>query len=274
MKKILTTALLAFGAATAANAQVQYDLVVDAFTFPTENQKFLCTDDIWIETTWKNNGPDNLDLTTDTTLLWGYLNSTDSQGGGLQFFSGYDSIKIDKDATLSFKSRTRKVSELFRVFDQDGANPEIFREDPRHGIFVLYADHTGIGRVDPSNNMFQEASNFEETDSNNNLKGVRVELCTELNSIRSINANTSAVNVYPNPTSNGVVNFAYRFSANEEATIRVMDVTGRTVLTETVKGAAGSQNITLNVANLQAGMYNLEIATATGRGVSKFTVAK
>ncbi len=91
-------------------------------------------------------------------------------------------------------------------------------------------------------------------------------------SVKEINANTKQISVYPNPVVAGTAKFDYEFTANETAIIRVMDVTGRTVMTQEVTGRIGVQTIELNVANLNSGLYNLEIATAAGRGVSKFTV--
>lgn len=278
MKKILTTAILALGAFTAANAQaVDYDLT-PTIDYPASNQAFLCDDDIWIQATFTNNGPGNIDLTGDTTLMWGFLNSTDSQytvgGQSIQTFNAYDSVVINMGESRQFTSRTKKVRDLFLVYEEAGNNGFIFRDNVTNGKFMLYVDHTGVGRVNPSSNMFEEAANYYDTDSTNNRRGIVVELCTDLNSIREINANTSAVKVYPNPTTNGTINFDYSFTTTEPATVRVMDVTGRTVLTETIKANPGVQNISLNVANLNAGMYNLEITTSKNRGVSKFTVAK
>ncbi len=57
------------------------------------------------------------------------------------------------------------------------------------------------------------------------------------------------------------------------ATIRVSDITGRTVmLNETGKNSAGEHKFSVDVTALHAGTYFVELITEDKRGISKFTV--
>lgn len=275
MKKILTSmALLSLGA-VAANAQTSADLGITV-TSPAANAKFKCDDNITISYTLKNNGPDPIDLIVDSTILVGIQGSMDStyDNNEMVRFSPIGKFALAVDAEISGQTMTRKVRELFRVWaDPYTAGDEFvyFRETPTSGKFIVFVQTIGFGNGD-ANNMWQSAPNYDDPNTANDLSGVVVEFdCAQ--SLKEINANTSSLNVYPNPATAGVTNFEFEFKGNETATVRVYDVTGRTVLTQEVKGN-GIQTVQIDVTSLNAGMYNMEIATADRRGVSKFTVAK
>lgn len=277
MKKILTSIALLSVGAFAANAQTVADLSMQ-ITSPAPNTKFKCDDDITIEYKLKNNGPDAFDLVADPDILVGIqcsMDSTYEQGGSpMVSFNPIGGFAMTVNEEIAGKTKTRKVKDLFNVWETPYTvnDPFItFRDDVKSGVFLVYVSTIGFGNGD-ANNMWQEASNYEDPDKDNNLVAVPVEFdCAQ--SLKEINANTSALNVYPNPATTGVTNFEFEFKGNETATVRVYDVTGRTVLTQEVKGA-GVQTVQVDVTSLNAGMYNMEIATADRRGVSKFTVAK
>lgn len=274
MKKILTSIALLSVGAFAANAQTVADLSVK-ITSPAANTKFKCDDDLKIQYTLTNNGPADLDLVTDQDILVGMQGSMDStydQGGNPMIsFSPIGNFVLNKDQSINGETRVRKVKDLFRVIPEGATEYDIFRDDVRSGLFYVFVQSIGFGNGD-ANNMWQEASNYEDPETNNNSDIVLVEFdCAQ--SLKEINANTSSLKVYPNPATTGVTNFEFEFKGNETATVRVYDVTGRTVLTQEVKGA-GIQTVQVDVTSLNAGMYNMEIATADRRGVSKFTVAK
>ncbi|OJU77561.1 MAG: hypothetical protein BGO09_05105 [Bacteroidetes bacterium 47-18] len=277
MKKILTSiALLSIGA-FAANAQVTADLSI-RITSPQANTKLKCDDDLTIQYALKNNGPDPIDLTgVDSTILVGIQGTMDStyDNGGTPMvrFSPIGKFTLAVDQELTNQTRTRKVRDLFRVLEYpiQSNEYEVFRDNVRSGQFLVFVQTIGFGNGD-ANNMWQSAPNYDDPADSNDIKYVLVEFdCAQ--GVKEINANTSALNVYPNPAMSGVTNFEFEFKGNETATVRVYDVTGRTVLTQEVKGT-GVQTVQVDVSSLNAGMYNMEIATADRRGVSKFTVAK
>ncbi len=87
-------------------------------------------------------------------------------------------------------------------------------------------------------------------------------------------AKATTLNVYPNPA-NTTINFSYDFVAAQNATVRVYDLMGRTVLTQDFgKQAAGVNNFTIDIATLSNGIYYVEMASGEARGISKFTVSK
>ncbi len=71
---------------------------------------------------------------------------------------------------------------------------------------------------------------------------------------------TSAFAVYPNPTT-GTLNFA----TNESVDVTVIDITGKTVFTK--KGVNNGESV--NIGNLQKGMYIAKIKGATAEKVEK-----
>ncbi len=277
MKKILTSiALLSLGG-FAVNAQVTADLSI-RITSPQPNTKFSCDDDLTIQYALKNNGPDPIDLTgVDSAIMVGIQGSMDStyNDGSQDMVSFYPigqfALAVDQEANN--QTITRKVRDLFRVLEYpvQSNQYENFRDNVRSGQFLIFVETIGFGNGD-ANNYWQEAPNYDDPVDSNDIHYVLVEFeCAQ--GVKEINANTSALNVYPNPALSGVTNFEFEFKGNETATVRVYDVTGRTVLTQEVKGT-GVQTVQVDVSSLNAGMYNMEIATADRRGVSKFTVSK
>lgn len=280
MKKILTSfALLSFGA-LAANAQTTTSDLSVTITSPQPNAKFSCDDDITIGYTLKNNGPDPFDLTgIDSTILVGIqcsMDSTYTSGGrDMVSFNPIGKFALGVNQEVSRQTRTRKVRDLFNVWKvpYTAGDPfTTFRDNLANGHYIIYVRTIGFGNAD-ANNVWQEASNYEDLVDTNNLSAVVVEFVDCPNNIKEINANTAALHVYPNPATNGLTSFEFEFKGNESATVRVYDLTGRTLLTQEVKGT-GIQTVQVDVSSLNAGMYQLEIATTDRRGVSKFTVAK
>ncbi len=280
MKKLFTLLLLAMGFLT-SYAQNEVDISVRIFE-PTEMQAYDCDDSITIRAYFKNNGADDLDLTIDSNLSIGMQNSTDSNfllnNQPVIWFYTSDSVVINNGDSLEFSSRTLLVKELYRVFDENGQNGFIFRENLHNGqkTIMLYANTSGIGSENPVSGFFEEAANFVDPDTTNDMDVVRIVVtCDDGISVKEINASTKQISVYPNPVMAGTIKFDFEFAAaNEKATLRIMDITGRSVLVQDITGRVGVQTIDVNVSDLNAGIYQLEIATGSVRGVSKFTVAK
>lgn len=75
------------------------------------------------------------------------------------------------------------------------------------------------------------------------------------------------VSAYPNPANN-FVNVDFGTLQFSEATITMLDVTGKVVLTSTATG-----NTRLDIANLPAAVYNVRVAVA-GEAPANFSVVK
>lgn len=81
----------------------------------------------------------------------------------------------------------------------------------------------------------------------------------------------SSLTIFPNP-SNGIVNIQGAIEPTNY-TILVMDLNGRVVF-ETSNAASGQMNETIELSNLDAGMYSMQIITSTGSRMEKILIGK
>lgn len=92
----------------------------------------------------------------------------------------------------------------------------------------------------------------------------------------SLNEAISAtnMNIYPNPTT-GVVNVSYELDRQMTGTAIVRDFMGRTLLSKTLgKQVPGNYDVQLDLSDLSAGTYFLEIGDDNARKLSKIIVSK
>lgn len=80
------------------------------------------------------------------------------------------------------------------------------------------------------------------------------------------------MDVYPNPATGAAINYSYDAKkASNYQIIRVLDITGRTVLTERKEAVvAGTVKGKLDVAGLSAGTYTIQVITEYGISATKF----
>ena len=79
---------------------------------------------------------------------------------------------------------------------------------------------------------------------------------------------------YPNPASNNT-NVKFGLANAMEVTVTVMDMSGRTMSTTKVNGAAGENVVNVSTAGLASGDYLMFVRTATNNGLaSQFSVIK
>ena len=277
MKKILTTfALLGFGA-FAATAQTQNCDLELKLTSHTNGQEVpvSCDDNLSVSVEVTNNGPDYLDV--DSPLSMALIAPYDSAWYGtssntIRMLTTFRPDSIAPAATAATTTYSGVVRDMYILYDYPaGTFTDFYASNPVSGDYIAEFAIRGIG-APGSSGFWEETGLVVDADSTNDAQYIVLKITCEVG-VKEINANTSKLNVYPNPTNNGTASFDFEFTANETATVRVFDVTGRTVLTQEVKGT-GLETVKLDVSSLNAGMYNLEIATADRRGVSKFTVAK
>ncbi|OAV44751.1 M12 family metallo-peptidase [Lewinella sp. 4G2] len=82
------------------------------------------------------------------------------------------------------------------------------------------------------------------------------------------------MSVFPNPTA-GDLNVAVEVAGQTEGLVRVIDLTGRTLVNRAVTLAAGRQTLGVDVSQLPAGTYFLRLETNNGfSATSKFNVAR
>jgi hypothetical protein len=82
------------------------------------------------------------------------------------------------------------------------------------------------------------------------------------NSVGSIDKLIEA-SLYPNPSAD-LVNVDYTQTTASDVTIQLLSIDGRVVYSDRVYKNTGKQSISINVADVKAGMYQLVITTADG----------
>lgn len=80
--------------------------------------------------------------------------------------------------------------------------------------------------------------------------------------------------LYPNPT-NDVLNVELPLDKAEDVHVTISDISGRVIKTEDLgRKQSGIYKYTTNVANLNTGLYLIEISTESKRAINKFNVKK
>lgn len=83
------------------------------------------------------------------------------------------------------------------------------------------------------------------------------------NSVGSIDKLIEAA-LYPNPSAD-IINIDYNQASSSEVSIQLLSIDGRIIYTENKFNKAGKQTITLDVSNIEAGMYQLVVNTVDGK---------
>jgi hypothetical protein len=82
------------------------------------------------------------------------------------------------------------------------------------------------------------------------------------------------IKTYPNPAVNEL-SFDYNFNSNDDATVRILDANGRTVLVKNIENKnSGVQKIDLDITTIPNGMYFVHFKVGEKAVLSKFTVLK
>ncbi len=246
MKKLFTTLALATATIFAANAQrsinIQAILVTpepgDTIVLNSPNS----SDSIEIRCLFVNLGPDS--FTAQDTIRY----ADNATGGVRSLYLTNASSVIRMGDTSNY---TRKILPTSTTID-DGL-----------GTFcasVALADNAGNSIPDPDTSNNRSCSDIYWLNYTSIEKTTKVE--------------NYSLAVYPNPTSTDI-NFKYNFTTNTNASVKVTDVTGRTVLVQDFgKQTVGERNFSINVATLNTGMYYVELVTDEARAISKFNVTK
>lgn len=116
-----------------------------------------------------------------------------------------------------------------------------------------------------------------ESDSGNNFylddiniyQGAPSDALVGLNSLTEL----SAISVYPVPASDEL-NVSFSLSAAEKTSIRIVDMTGKTVQSHAILGQSGNNIASMNVSALASGIYMVEIATATAQTQERFVIQR
>ena len=86
------------------------------------------------------------------------------------------------------------------------------------------------------------------------------------------NAHKETWVVAPNPVVNGVIQVQADLKEDKRVVLRLMDNTGRLLLTRTVEGVKGKNNFILREGNIPSGMYYLQALGVEGEEVKKIQI--
>lgn len=264
MKKILTLTAMVAGFAFGANAQRTCDIRVELASplMADENTPFPlnCNSTDSISETYFviNDGPDMV-LPEDTILLGSPLTT------GMNYFYANtgDTLKMGDTLTFDRKIAPTQIKWLSEA-DADNNLQEVLRSALVSGnnyVWIEIAQLSGYSAANP-NSSDPDASN------DNGQTAVKWNCATGLNGLTK---NNSSLKVFPNPAYNQV-SFTNDFATATTASVRITDIAGRVVKTMDLgKQNAGVKTYNVDIANLNNGMYYLELVTESTRSISKFT---
>lgn len=85
--------------------------------------------------------------------------------------------------------------------------------------------------------------------------------------------NVETIPVFPNPATNNI-SFEYNFVKESNATVAISDVTGRTVLSTVFENNIGNKKFDINISNLAAGSYFIQVTIGNSTMLNKFNIQK
>ena len=94
-----------------------------------------------------------------------------------------------------------------------------------------------------------------------------------VNGIKGVNNNLSHVNLFPNPN-DGNFTLDYYGNKNEMLEVELFNLTGQNIFLEKWKTTAGLNSKSINVKNINAGIYFIKISSSQVQSVVKMIVSK
>jgi len=249
MKKILTLSVLALGLAFTATAQreakvsaIQISPAVD-FVIP-------CDDSFGVEYMFMNEGPGTI-LTGDTL----FFSNVRSDSARVWYVVVEKTVNIGD--TVAHFGYNMKASQIKGFYDAASNTTKYTQSTPiPNGDFTFFYtpyaknDAAGLTYVSPLTRYIVDAQYNCNTSVNNLTK--------------------TDISVFPNPAQNQItVNFEALAS---NATLRVIDIMGRTILTKEV--TKNTTAYAFDISSLNNGAYYLELVSGEVRGTNKFVVSK
>jgi len=266
MKKILTLAAMVAGLAFGANAQKHIDLQLTALT-PLTGDAFsnlAAGDSFYIYGIVKNLGTDAVEATDTIQFHAGGFASDNSQG--YEIFNRWYGLTIASGASDT-------IGMLVKQGQNYGAgdNGNVTAKFPTNANDTIYAYVSGESVADgpyddpgydpnlgddaldlDGNNFFVSAISFGST------------------GIKDAKISKGSLNVFPNPANNQI-SFTNNFATTTTASVRITDIAGRVVKTMDLgKQSAGTKTYNVDIAELNKGMYYIELVTESTRSINKF----
>lgn len=112
---------------------------------------------------------------------------------------------------------------------------------------------------------------YSDPDQSNNWSYIPVIWQSNTTSVAEMFANSyTPVDVFPNPTTSNVSMKVNIVDGNKFTVLRIIDQTGREISSKRLGATSGEQTFTSDVANLPAGMYNMQLICEKAIYVGKF----
>lgn len=261
MKKILTSLALLGAFAFGANAQ-RTTGVEGVWISPDNSAAYTipCTDSFEIHFAYINRGPETV-LATDTFFYFG-----PSTPEGRVNYTLHNNQPIAPNDTIANVRYKLTRSSIQRLVDES-ATEWVFPPFA-NGNYIMFTQAGGF------TNSATPPANVLEIDESSSAPIPADALGIIINcavSIKDANFSKSTLSIYPNPASS-VISFETGV-INGEATVRITDLTGRTVMVKDLgKQVEGTKTFTVDVATLTQGMYFVEFVNGTNKAISKVTI--
>lgn len=273
MKRIYMTLGIIGALATGASAQKTVDMEL-SFLQPAMNQNFanLNTGDTFrVFFIIKNNGPAAI-TESDTIKITGQGFAQNTTGQyNITYTLNPIAIAAGSQDTIGLAIRQGQN------YGTPASGGPVLATFPSNSMdtmaaFAFGKDVTGAPFTDAG---YDPAETPPYDVEGNNVTAVVYSFGT-LTSIKDLVGGLAKQNitVSPNPTTKDI-SFEYNFTKATNATMRITDVAGRTVLVKDFgKNNIGTKKFTVEVSELNAGTYFMEFVTEDQRGISTFVVRK
>ena len=274
MKRIYITLALLGSFALGAQAQRHCDVELVHVFGPLENTTVTCTQDFLSGYIFVNKGPDNI-LATDSFWVRDGNPEADKaykvvatgtvENGVVNDTVASPAVTVGVGDTIILYKWNDQVSRLKTLRSTVSPNDYVYPDD------IIFANGDYLYPIEFLG--FNIESEVVDTIIENNFtwNKITINCATGLNDLFK-GQDKQKLNVYPNPARNSI-SFNYAFEKAMTATIRISDITGRTVLVkETGKNSSGEHKFNMDISALHAGTYFVELVTEEKRGISKFTV--
>jgi len=246
MKKLITTITALAGLTVASYAQRSTEIAT-VIVSPTPDQIINCTDSFLVDFMFINNGPETV-LTTDTIVFQTPEVPTTTSAYG--FGPARDAQTNDTIGRFRYYLQKSDVNLLF-----NDAGNQLLEAPFSNGDYLFFV---AFGR------FVSDLTNTSSTP----IIGTPITIdcgTTSINNLAKAN-----LNIFPNPAQ-GQINVNFEVLASN-ATLRVIDIMGRTILTKEV--AKNTSAYAFDISTLNNGAYYLELTSAEVRGTTKFVVSK
>jgi hypothetical protein len=255
MKRFYSTAILLGIFVTGAFAQRRCDIRLVAAA-PATNTTVNCKDSFTLAYIFVNNGPDMV-LSTDTL----YVQDGESLDSNSYWFFKMTANKGVGDTVITYIGKSHKNMTKTLVNSTGTAYVNAPFANGEYKYPIIFAG-------------FQDSLAVKDTSSGNNAAFPKFTInCTTGIDELTGGLPKSSLNIYPNPAATEV-RMKHTF-VNENATVRVTDVTGRVLLTKDYgKQSTGEKELSLDISSLQNGIFYIELITDERRAINKFTVRK